>query len=253
MTEIQGLVTNWIAALATALPFGYAFGAGMVAAVNPCGFVMLPAYLSLYLGQQEAGFATRSPLVRILRALFVGGSVSIGFVLLFAAAGLVISAGGRYLMAATPWIGVLIGVALIVLGVLQLSGRSIYAGVFERLAERGNDPKASTLSGFLVFGLAYGAASLGCTLPVFMVVVGTAIGSSGWLSGVLQFVSYGLGMAAIVVTLTIALALFKQGLAANVRRVMPHLQGVAAVLLLLAGIYLVIYWWRVVGGQALGG
>src|SRR3954451_18569282 len=82
--SIQGLITNWIAALALLLPFGYAFGAGMVAAVNPCGFVMLPAYLSLYLGLREADFASRPAAERIVRGLAVGGSVSLGFILLFA-------------------------------------------------------------------------------------------------------------------------------------------------------------------------
>jgi cytochrome c-type biogenesis protein len=247
VAEIQGLVTNWVAALAALLPFGYAFSAGMVAAVNPCGFVMLPAYLSLYLGAHEATFAERSLLSRVLRALLVGISVSGGFVLLFGAVGLAVSAGGRYLMAATPWVGVLIGLALVGLGILQLAGKSIYAGAFERLAERGTDPKASTLRGFLLFGLAYGAASLGCTLPVFLVVVGSAVASAGWLAGTLQFVSYGLGLGAIVVTLTIALALFKQGVATTLRRVVPHVQQAAAVLLLLAGVYLVIYWAPSVG------
>src|SRR5438093_10814929 len=98
LTELQGLITNWVAALAALLPFGYAFGAGMVATVNPCGFVMLPAYLSLYLGAQESDFAERSTAARLLRGLSVGLSVSLGFVLLFAAAGLVIAAGGRYLL-----------------------------------------------------------------------------------------------------------------------------------------------------------
>src|SRR6185312_4342948 len=42
--------TSFLRDLSIALPLGYAFGAGMVAAVNPCGFALLPAYLMLYLG-----------------------------------------------------------------------------------------------------------------------------------------------------------------------------------------------------------
>src|SRR6476661_3146053 len=109
LTELQGLVTNWVAALAVALPFGYAFGAGMVAAVNPCGFVMLPAYLSLYLGLQEQEFSQRAALVR--------------------------------------------------LGIWQLAGRGISAGVFEQLAERIGSQRSATFSSFFLFGLAYAAAS----------------------------------------------------------------------------------------------
>ena len=31
----------------------FAFGAGMVALINPCGFGLLPAYLGVFLGQKE--------------------------------------------------------------------------------------------------------------------------------------------------------------------------------------------------------
>ena len=60
MSEFQGLLTGWLTELAAVLPFGFAFGVGMVAAVNPCGFAMLPAYLSLYLGAHEEDFGKRS-------------------------------------------------------------------------------------------------------------------------------------------------------------------------------------------------
>jgi cytochrome c-type biogenesis protein len=185
----------------------------------------------------------------VLRALLVAGAVSLGFGLLFALAGLVISAGGSYLMAATPWFGVLIGLALVALGILQLTGRSVATGLFERLAERGANPNAATPRGFFLFGLAYGAASLSCTLPVFMIVVGSGLASGDWIRGALQFVSYGLGMATIVVALTVALALIKQGVTTSLRRAVPYVRQAAAVLLLLAGIYLVTYWWPSVGLQ----
>ena len=56
MMEIQAWLSQSIGDLATVLQLGYAFGAGMVAAVNPCGFAMLPVYLSLYLGADDAHY-----------------------------------------------------------------------------------------------------------------------------------------------------------------------------------------------------
>ncbi len=88
MSVIQAFFSEALSGLAAALPFGLAFGAGMVAAVNPCGFAMLPAYLSLYLGTEEEGFSERSATNRLLRALVVGSLVSSGFVVLFGASGL---------------------------------------------------------------------------------------------------------------------------------------------------------------------
>ncbi len=242
MNELQELLTSWLSGLVAVLPVGYAFGAGMVAAVNPCGFAMLPAYLSLYLGAQEDDFARRSSMVRVLRALLVGASVSLGFILLFGLAGVVISAWGNALLGVMPWVAIFIGIALILLGLWALAGRSVYFGVFERFASRVGDPTDVSVRGFFLFGLAYGAASLSCTLPVFLVVVGGGISADGFLAGTGQFLGYGLGMASVLVVLTLALALFKGGLVARIKKAVPYVQLASAVLLVLAGVYMIFYW-----------
>ncbi len=239
MNELQQL----FAGLVAALPVGYAFGAGMIAAVNPCGFAMLPAYLSLYLGAREDDFAELPTKGRMLRALLVGATVSSGFVLLFGLAGIIISAGGNALLRVMPPLGFLIGVALVLLGLLILVGRSVYFSFFERLANRIGDPGTVSVRGFFLFGLAYGAASLSCTLPVFLVVVGGGIAADGLLAGVGQFFVYSFGMASVLVALTLALAFFKQGLVARVKKAVPYVQLASAVLLILAGVYTVLYWW----------
>lgn len=42
-----------VASVAGWLPVGYAFAAGMVASVNPCGFLMLPTYISYHLAARS--------------------------------------------------------------------------------------------------------------------------------------------------------------------------------------------------------
>ena len=244
MSEIQHLLAELLTELATVLPFGIAFAAGMVAAVNPCGFALLPAYLSLYLGTEESGFAERSAPSRVLRALTVGCVVSSGFVVLFVLAGLVISAGGRALIGAMPVLGVLVGEALVVLGVwMLLAGRAPYTAALGRLATRLGDPRKVGVRGFFLFGLAYGAASLGCTLPAFLAVVGSGIAAGGVVAGTVRFLGYGLGMASVLVALTAVLAFFKEGLVKWLRGALPYVQMASALLLILAGAYVVFYWW----------
>ena len=241
-------MADLLSGLAAALPFGIAFAAGMVAAVNPCGFAMLPAYLSLYLGNEEGGFAERSATRRALRALLVGLVVSSGFVLLFGLAGVVISAGGTVLIRAMPVLGVLVGEVLVVFGLwMLLARRGLYAAVFGRLATRLGDPTKVGVRGFFVFGLAYGAASLGCTLPAFLAVVGSGIAAGGVVPGAGRFVGYGLGMASVLVSLTLALAFFKEGLIKRLRGALPYVQTASAVLLILAGAYVIFYWWTAQG------
>jgi cytochrome c-type biogenesis protein len=243
LSVLQELLAGWLSALVTLLPVGYAFGAGMIAAVNPCGFAMLPAYLSLYLGAREEDFAKRTPLAKMLRALLVGGVVSTGFVLLFGVVGLVISAGGNALLGAMPTLAILIGGALILIGLALLAGHSVYIGVFERFAGRiAGDPGTVSVRGFFLFGLAYGAASLSCTMPVFLAVVGSGISVGGFLAGAGQFLGYGLGMASVFLALTLALAFFKQGLVVRIKNAVPYVQLASAVLLMLAGAYMIFYW-----------
>ncbi|MCZ7569027.1 MAG: hypothetical protein M5U01_10640 [Ardenticatenaceae bacterium] len=152
------------------------------------------------------------PGARLAHVAWVGSSVSAGFILLFAVAGLVISAGGRVLITAMPWLGGLVGLGLIVLGIALLAGRSWSSALFEQLADRIGPGGATTQRGFFLFGVAYGLASLSCTLPIFLVVVGNALTRGDLLGSMVQFLSYALGMATVVVSLTLALGVFKAGL-----------------------------------------
>ncbi len=242
MSELQALLAGWISGVAGVLPVGFAFGAGMVSAVNPCGFAMLPAYLSLYLGAEEEGFRKRSPARRVLRALLVGMVVSLGFILLFGIAGIVVSAGGNAVLATMPWVGAVIGALLVLMGLWMFAGRGMYTGVFKRVAGRVGDPRTIGFRSFFLFGLAYGLASLSCTLPVFLAVIGSSVAVGSFAAGAEQFLSYGLGMASVPITLTLSLAFFKQGMVLWFRKTVPYVQTISAGLLVLAGGYIIYYW-----------
>ena len=95
------------------------------------------------------------------------------------------------------------------------------------------------------FGIGYGVCSLACTLPVFLVVVGTALGSGGLLPAVGQFVVYALGMGTVLTAVVVGAALFRAAVTRALKSVVPHLHRLAASLLLGAGIYLIHYWWVV--------
>jgi cytochrome c biogenesis protein CcdA len=85
-------------------------------------------------------------------------------------------------------------------------------------------------------------ASLGCTLPIFLVVVGSAIKSQGFSNGLFQFFSYSLGMGAVLTSLALSLAVFKGGLAIYLRRALPYMGRIAGALLLVSGSYQIYYW-----------
>ncbi len=242
MSELQILLTNWMNALAIILPFGYSFGAGMVATVNPCGFTMLPAYLSIYLGERDDNQDSRQFIRRGGKALFIGVSVTSGFTVLFSIFGVVLWAGGNFLMQYLPWFGLFVGAVLACLGLLLLTGRLIGTALPARLAGMVGSLEKQGLKTYFLFGIGYGMASLGCSLPIFLVVVGSAIKSQGFSNGLFQFLSFSFGMGAVLTSLVFSIAIFKGGLANYMRRVLPYMGKVAGAMLLAAGSYQVYYW-----------
>src|SRR5437870_2753877 len=86
-----------------AVPVSVAFVAGGLCVINPCGFPLLPAFLSFYLGAEEDELP-RAP-TRILQGLLVGALVATGFLGLFALAGLPVSFGVALVARAVPWAG----------------------------------------------------------------------------------------------------------------------------------------------------
>ena len=229
--------------LVDALPVSYAFGAGMMSAVNPCGFTLLPVYLALFLGSKEQGFRERSLPRRLGGALGVSAVVSLGFVLLFGAIGGLVAAGARFVVSVMPWISVTIGAGLVLLGAWMLAGRHVASDALLRLGTGLSAGQGAGLRGYFLYGLTFGVCSVSCTLPVFLVVVGSAVAAGGFAAGMAQFVSYALGMGAVVTVLTLAVAVFKEGvLLRGVHRIMPHVHTATAVFVSVAGLYILYYW-----------
>jgi cytochrome c biogenesis protein CcdA len=198
---------------------------------------MLPSYIFFQLGADEED---PSPTVeRVLKAVRIAIATTAGFAVIFGAVGLVVSAGGRWLTDLFPFAGLLIGAAMVGLGLwLLASHRSL--GILA--AGRVSVTPERTLWNMFLFGIAYGISSLSCTLPIFLVVVGTALGSGTLLVSLAQFMGYALGMGAVLAVITIGTALFREALERWLRRLMPYVHRVSALFLIGAGTYLIYYW-----------
>ena len=239
--SILGNVGAW-------LPLGFAFGAGMVSSVNPCGFAMLPAYLGLYTGSIDDGKKESIPVLsRLAKALLVGGTVTAGFIILFGVVGLAIGVGARQVVTIFPWIGLSIGIVLAFAGAWLLRGGKIYSGLMGRAASHIGDPNRVSVRGYFLFGISYGTASLSCTLPIFLAVVGTSFATGGVFNAGGQFIVYGLGMGVVIIALTLGMTVFKTAMVGALRKALPYIQPVSAALMILAGAYIVFYWLTIGG------
>ena len=211
-----------------------AVAAGMLAAFNPCGIALLPTYLAIFLGHDDR--TGRSP---VTRALYVGGAVTLGFLIVFGLAGIAVSA-----LAVTfgDWLSVLTGLAgvvLLIAGVGMLMGREISIRL-----PRANLAVDGSPRGMVAYGVVYATVSLSCTLPIFLAVVVSVFSSDdSFFAGVGALLGYGVGMGLVLTILALAMAIFADGAAASIRRITPYLIKVSGVFLVLAGIYVIAYAW----------
>ncbi len=222
----------------------FAFGAGMLSTVNPCGFAMLPAFLAYYLGAVDPRDSTSgsTAVVRLARraaqGLGTGLLVSIGFAGVFTLTGLLVAAGLRSVIGAVPWVAVVIGVVLAGVGVALLAGRHVGVTLSpNRLTRAGRGPGA-----MLAFGAAYAVASLSCTLAVLLAVVAQALATANLATTAAVFGAYAAGAGTVLVLLSLSAALASGALATGLSRAGRYLPRVAGAVLLASGAYLVAYW-----------
>lgn len=223
------------------LPFALAFGAGLVASVNPCGFAILPSLLFYYLGSESS---EKGALARIADGLVVGLVLSAGFMLVFGLAGIVLALGVRAVVQVVPWMALAMGLGFMAIGAWLLAGKHV------SMRMPGLDLGAgSGYRALLLFGVAYAVGSLSCTLPVFLLVVGAAVTAGSAAGTVAVFLTYGLGMATILMLLCVGTAGFRELAVRRVRGLYPHLGRVSGVLLLLGGGYVLYYWSSLLRGD----
>ncbi|MCH2508093.1 MAG: cytochrome c biogenesis protein CcdA [Dehalococcoidia bacterium] len=247
---ISGRSSGWLGQAGLLLPLGFAFGAGMAAAINPCGFPMIPAYIAMYLGSDGSTSLNTAPRRQIIRSLYIGTMVTIGFSLLFGVAGILLTVGTRVLMLEIiPFLGVAIGVLLIFLGLWIMCGLKFYTGFAARIAFHIGDSKTVNAKGYFLFGISYAVASLSCTIPIFLTVVGTSVTVGDFIYSFLQFVLFALGMGTVIISLTVSMAVLRQGIIRWYRNISPVIQPVCACLMFFAGLYIVFYW--ITGGEVI--
>lgn len=231
-------------------PYGLALAAGLLAAVNPCGFALLPAYLSvLVLGEGPA--PARGPVAPVGRALALTAAMTAGFVAVFGTFGLLAGPVADAVAQRLPWVSVLIGAALVTAGGWLLAGRQLPA-----LTPRpATGPAVRARFGSMaLFGAGYAIASLGCTIGPFLAVVVAGFRAGSPAAGVGLFVAYALGMGLAVGAAALAVALARASLIRRTRRAAPLLGRLAGLLLVLTGGYVAWYGWYEVrlfaGGDA---
>src|SRR5262249_48883908 len=128
---------------------------------------------------------------------------------------------------------------------LPLAGAPIHlpSSVQLRPRARRNRP----VGAMFLFGVGYGAASLGCTLPIFLALVGASLGAAK----LAIFAAYAAGMMLVLTALAVTVAFTREGLTRFLRRLLPHISRLAGLLLVASGGSPCYSWTGVASGDRL--
>ncbi len=211
--------------------------AGMVAAFNPCGIALFPSYLMYLLSGR-----IQRPAWGYWDGLRAGVLMTVGFVLLFGAAGLLVSGAGQILFGAAPFISILMAVLLWITAVFIWRGSlhvslptNRWTAKWDRMFTRGSS------GSFFAYGVGYGLASLSCSLPVFVSVASQGFGV-GFALGLGTFLSYAVGMGVVITVFSVAATTARTALENFIRTALPYVQKLSAIIMVVAGGYLIWYW-----------
>jgi|SRR5690625_891606 len=205
---------------------------GIAAAFNPCGIAMLPSYISYLIGSSDQEY---SHYQSIRKGIQLGITMTAGFLLVFVITGFTLSFISRSIITVLPAFSIVIAVLLILLGLGMLLGKHLPVKNFSFQVKTGK-------GSIFLYGIAYAIGSLGCTLPMFLLVVSQSMTDASVVKMIMNFMLFSIGMGLAITIITI-LSLVSRTLAQKwIRKFMPIVQQLMALIILLSGVYLLIYW-----------
>jgi len=209
----------------------FSFLAGLQAFFAPCSIALIPAYVGYYV-KQETGGSNRTQ--QLFFGLKAGSFASLGIISVYLVFGIILTIFGRLIAPVFPWIELVAGGLLIFLGSATLLGYEFV--IKPPLVIQTN---STGVKRFYLFGVAYAFGALGCTLPIFLLVIFQSLAQKGILGGVINFGAYGLAMSGLMIVFSLISSLSKSALHKFLAKYIGTIQKSSGLLILLAGIYLI--------------
>ena len=213
---------------------------------SPCSFPMFPGYMAFFLGVDTKNAEQRSR----RRSVGYGIISSLGIILVYGIIGAVVLAIGAAAAAVVPALQPIVGGILIAMGVLMFTAVQFnflvnpFRKVRQRLFPNWTPNAVQSTSGKLFsYGVGYGAAGFGCVAPPFIAAVLNATTLGGPVSGFMVLLVYALIVIGIMIVVTFVLATLGQAALKKINRYTETIKKVSAVVLIIAGVYLVYYWY----------
>jgi|Deesub1362A_J573_1020465.scaffolds.fasta_scaffold00051_7 cytochrome c-type biogenesis protein len=207
----------------------FAFLAGIASFFAPCAFALLPGYASYYLGLD-----TR----RSIGPAYLGLATASGILCFYLILGVLFSILGSAISPLLVYFKPFIGFIFIFLGVLLYTGSFYLDNLSSAAGRLYSKSKDGGPLPFFLFGIAYGATALGCTLPIFLVLVIYPLFNRMLSIGLLAFLSYALAKAILMVTVSYLVAYSKDTLIRNLAVSTNRIKKFSGIIIAVVGIYL---------------
>lgn len=205
----------------------FAFISGIFSLLSPCGYALLPGYISYYLGSRPS----------LERTIFSGLACTIGLMTIFSAIGGSASSLGALLPDLIPVLDIISAAIVTLMGISILAEiRLPYVSMTPRISKR------KGLVGLYVFGVAYGLAAAGCSAPIFLSILFYAM-TKGLLHGTVTFVSYALGMGLPLTITSLLVAEAKQFIIRKIANAVLWLHKISGIVLIIVGVYLFYFYY----------
>lgn len=209
----------------------FALLAGLQAFFAPCSIALIPAYIGYYVSEERQPLGHSQQLLYGLKA---GLIASLGIVSIYAVFGIILVLVGRLIAPFMLWIELSTGGLLLFLGVATLLGYE-----FALRPPITIQTRARGVRRFYFFGIAYALGAIGCSLPIFLLVIFQALAQKGSLGGFANFAAYSLAMVSLMIVFSLFAAVSKTAISHFLKQYMLVIQKSAGILVLLAGIYMI--------------
>jgi len=213
-----------------------AIAAGFVTFISPCGIAMLPAYASYYIGKEESEKDVKKDFINGLKN---GLYVSLGLISIFMIIGAIIIYIGNFIKVYIPIFTLIVGLVLIIIGFFMLFNKnfSFALPVHLQFKKKINNKFLR----FYTFGIGYGLAVMSCTLPVFLAIIISALSAGSIIDGVIVFLLYSIAASVGVVGISIITAMSKVTIMKKFSKIFPYVRTITAVVIIIAGSYIIYY------------
>lgn len=232
-----------ISTFSTGTVLVFAFFAGLISFFAPCAMPLLPAYISFYLGSISGDSEDKTGIIHPFRLGLTG---ALGIIVFFGLIGAILSAIG---ISAAPYFvnfKPVIAIILILLGISIYRGYSLDRGLLGKIARKvmknENSPGLGSYGKVFLFGAGYGAASLGCTLPLFLGIVLYPLTGGAFVAALATFLVYSSAMGLMMLLTTLLVARSKEVVLTEMTGSMVRIKRASGAVLVLVGIYLMYYY-----------